>query len=287
MDYILLVISIAACLTATLQKNSFSKGKAKNTSDMHMFNLLGSTVCAVLFLLLALFSGGVSTYTVILGIIFGVVTAFSAVFSLQAFKKGPASYTNLLIMSSMILPALSGAVLFNEALSVTKIIGIVLMLIAITLSVLNKNEDKKASLGWLTLSLSAALCVGVVGILQKVHQSSPAKDELMWFLCIAFTVSASFSVLYVLLNRSSSVSIRLDRPTLLFTLGYGVAVMLNNAINLYLSGVMQSAIFFPTVNGANIVLLLIVSLVFLKERLRKLQWFGIAAGFIAIMLLCI
>ena len=142
------------------------------------------------FLLLALFSGGVSTYTVILGIIFGVVTAFSAVFSLQAYKKGPASYTNLLIMSSMILPALSGAVLFNEALSVTKIIGIVLMLIAITLSVLNKNEDKKASLGWLTLSLSAALCVGVVGILQKVHQSSPAKDELMWFLCIAFTTTS-------------------------------------------------------------------------------------------------
>ncbi|MBR3750845.1 MAG: EamA family transporter [Clostridia bacterium] len=288
MDYILLVVSIAAGLTATLQKNSFSKKKSGGNTDVHFFNLISSLVCAVLFLAVALLEGkGVSLFTAGLGVVFGTVTALGAFFGMKAYKNGPTSYTNLLIMSSMVIPALSGAVMFNETVGVSKIIGIILMLIAIALSVCNK-ADRRASLSWLALSLSAALFTGCVGVMQKVHQSSAARDELMWFLCIAFTVSSVVSLLYVVFNqRKTPLTVRSDGKMLGAIVLCGIAVMLNNAINLYLSGVMESIIFFPTVNGASIVLLLLVSLIFLKERVRPIQWVGIAAGFVAIILLCI
>lgn len=288
LEYILLTISIAACLTATLQKNSFSKNRAKNGADMHLFNLVSSVVCAVMFLIIALASGvGVSAYTAILGCAFGVVSAISAYCGLNAYKKGPASYTNLLIMSSMVIPALSGALFFNESIGVGKIIGVVLVLVAIGLSVCNK-ADKKASFSWLVVTLLAALFTGLIGVMQKIHQSSPSKHELMWFLCIAFAISAASSIVCLCLNKGlSRITVKTDGRLLLFMLGCGIAVLLNNAINLYLSGVMDSIIFYPTVNGANILLLLIASLVFLKEKIRPLQWVGIAAGFAAIILLCI
>ena len=288
LEYILLTISITACLTATLQKNSFSKNRAKNGTDMHLFNLVSSVVCAVMFLIIALASGvGVSAYTAILGCAFGVVSAISAYCGLNAYKKGPASYTNLLIMSSMVIPALSGALFFNESIGVGKIIGVVLVLVAIGLSVCNK-ADKKASFSWLVVTLLAALFTGLIGVMQKIHQSSPSKHELMWFLCIAFAISAASSIVCLCLNKGlSRITVKTDGRLLLFMLGCGIAVLLNNAINLYLSGVMDSIIFYPTVNGANILLLLIASLVFLKEKIRPLQWVGIAAGFAAIILLCI
>ena len=288
MDYILLVISIAACLTGTLLVNSYSKKNSKNLSDMHVFNLIKSVVCALMFLSIALPSGvGASIHTVVLGVVFGLVSAISSIFSQQAYKKGPVSYTNLLIMSSMVIPALSGVMFFGESISVGKIVGILLMLVAIVMSVCNK-EDKKASVAWLLCSLISALATGGVGILQKVHQSSPAKGELMWFLCIAFGVSAIISEIFVVANsKKTPITVVMDKKIILFIVACGVATMLNNVINLYLSGVMESIIFFPTVNGANILLLLVVSLVFLKERIRPLQWVGIVAGTSAIFLLCI
>ena len=66
----------------------------------------------------------------------------------------------------------------------------------------------------------------------------------------------------------------------------GISIALNNVINLYLSGVMPSIVFFPTVNGANLLLMLLALVVFFHERLDRLQWLGIAVGSAGIALLC-
>ena len=71
------------------------------------------------------------------------------------------------------------------------------------------------------------------------------------------------------------------------SLASGVAIAAANVINLYLSGVMPSIVFFPTVNGANLLLMLLISTVFLKEHLSRAKWIGIAVGCAAIALLCI
>ena len=72
----------------------------------------------------------------------------------------------------------------------------------------------------------------------------------------------------------------------LFAAG-GVGVALNNQINLYLSGVIPSAVFFPIVNGGGLILITLASLVFFKERLTGRQWIGLGLGIAATLLLCI
>jgi multidrug transporter EmrE-like cation transporter len=51
--------------------------------------------------------------------------------------------------------------------------------------------------------------------------------------------------------------------------------------------VVDSAIFFPIVNGGGLIMITILSLVFFKERLTKLQWVGMALGAAATLLLCL
>jgi multidrug transporter EmrE-like cation transporter len=67
----------------------------------------------------------------------------------------------------------------------------------------------------------------------------------------------------------------------------GVGVALNNQINLYLSGVVASAVFFPIVNGGGLILITAASVVLFREKLTARQWLGLALGIVATLLLCI
>ena len=60
---------------------------------------------------------------------------------------------------------------------------------------------------------------------------------------------------------------------------------MNNKLNLYLSGVIDSMLFFPLVNGGNIILATIMSFAVFHEKLSKRQWCGILVGMIAVLLL--
>lgn len=293
MQYVLLVISVAVTLGYNLLRNRFSKHNARNQTDFHSFNAVCSLFSAAALLIFALVSGAPApgAYTLLMGLAFGVLTALAALFNMRAFECGPASYTTLIITASMMIPALSGPLFFNEGISAPKLAGCALMLVSLALSVCEKGQNRKANLRWFLLCLAAMLCSGGIGIMQKLHQNSPHASELMYFLVTAFTVSTVYSaaalVFYKLRGQTPQISYSPRRPVVYMSLASGVAIAAANVINLYLSGVMPSIVFFPTVNGANLLLMLLISTVFLKERLSLAKWIGIAVGCAAIALLCI
>ena len=65
----------------------------------------------------------------------------------------------------------------------------------------------------------------------------------------------------------------------------GIGVAGNNALNLYLSGVTDTAIFFPIVNGVPLLCSLLVSFILFKEKLKKKQLWGLLVGIVAIVCL--
>ncbi len=294
MNYVLLVFSVLSTMVSGIINSSYGKKKAKNEADFQLFNLFSSIFCSVVILITAFLTSAElpSVYTVVLGLIFGVVTALGTLFSVKALGTGPVSYTTLITTSAMIIPALSGWIFFDENMEISKICGIVLMLISISLAVLNKEDSKrKTTLKWLVFALFAGAFSGLVGVFQKIHQSSQHKNELMFFLVIAFAVSSLYSAVMLLVSKSKqikpSVKISLKNQNIYMFALSGIAVSVPNMINLYLSGVMESIIFFPVVNGANLLLMLVVSLLLFKEKLTKIRWLGFFIGCIAIGILCV
>ena len=67
----------------------------------------------------------------------------------------------------------------------------------------------------------------------------------------------------------------------------GVCIAFNNVINLFLVGVMPSAVFFPVVNVGGLLLSILASLALFREKLSKKQWLGLAAGILAIAALAL
>ena len=66
----------------------------------------------------------------------------------------------------------------------------------------------------------------------------------------------------------------------------GICVAVNNKLNLFLSGVMDSAVFFPLVNGGGLVLTALAAVLLFRERLSRKQWVGVLVGIVAVIFLC-
>ena len=292
-NYFLLVISMLCALTASvIKKHSTEKFESKKLMRF-FFNAVVSLTCVISFLVL---SGipKISGFTLMLGLLFGTVTAIQQIFVLMAYENGPFSYTSVIVSLSTIIPALSGYFIWGESIVTVQIIGMVLMLCCFALSVDFSKSEKKASLSWFLYVFIAFITTGLIGVMQKWHQSSEYKAELDGFLIIAFLFSFVFSAVGTLIiyrtERGKSEEKKPLRDItaimLVFMAVCGICAAANNKMNLYLSGAMDSAIFFPIVNGGGMILSTLTSLLVFKEKFNVQKCIGIAIGVIAVVLLC-
>ncbi len=295
MHALLLIVSVLMnILSAGILRNDFCKKEIHGSADLHTFNALSSILSAVTLAVIALAGGSLcipSLYTLGLGVVFGVITALCAVLAMKALESGPLSYTNVIIACGMVIPSLSGMVFFGESISIGQYFGMALMLISIACAVDTSNKESGMSLRWLLLCLGSFLCSGSVGVMQKLHQSSPHRDELGIFLVIAFIVSAlfSFAAARISLNKGGKVTVLAAgrvRKLVIFSIVCGIGIALCNQINMYLAGVMEAVIFYPVVNGGFMLLNILAGVLLWHEKLSRRQWFGLIMGGAAIFLLC-
>ncbi|MGN1345239.1 MAG: EamA family transporter [Eubacteriales bacterium] len=292
---LLLTVSILMNLAAnSVLKNDFCKKEVKNNADLYAFNGLTSVMSVVTLTVLAVMMGSltsVSLYTVLLGLVFGLVTALAAVFNMKALECGPMSYTSVIISCSLVIPSFSGALLFHETIAPIQYIGVVFMLISF-LCAMDKRQDRAGvSLKWFLFCMISFVFNGAIGVMQKVHQSSAHREELAVFLLTAFLFSAVFSAVMIPVFRRREGRISVlekgkGKKFLIVGAVCGVFIAFCNQINMYLSGVMPSVLFFPVVNGGCMILTAFVGVLFLRERFSVKQWIGLVVGTAAIFLLC-
>lgn len=303
-NYLLLLTAICIhTLSCGILRNDFCKKNIKNNSDLQLFNATSSVVSVIVLIFISLAQHTLtvpSTYTVILSVGFGIVSAMFIILNMRALESGPLSYTNVIISCAMVIPSLAGLFMYKiiphwskETITFWQVIGIVLLILSFIFAV-DKKQEKKAgtSIKWFLLSLGAFLFKGSTGIIQKIHQTSPEKDELGTFLILSFAITALFSfILMIYYNKGQKLPITITKnPSLkkfiAFSLLCGTGIAFGNHINMYLSGVMDSIIFFPVSNGGSLLLITLAGLIIYKEKLSKKQYVGLALGAVAILLLC-
>jgi drug/metabolite transporter (DMT)-like permease len=261
--------------------NGVCKKDLKTTDHVHAFSSIFYAVCVVLFALVAL-GGGISWFTVILGLAFGVVTNLSAYYKMRALASGPMHVTLLVTTSSMIIPTMSG-VFFGESFSIPKLCVVALLIFFIYLS-LEKKGDSKINKRWLIFCLLAFIFQGSIGVLQKIHQSSVHKDETGAFLFVAFICSLLYSHIRA---KKNFKELNFTKKHLAFALICGICTFGMNFLNLRLSGLLPSQLFFPVVNGSAIILSSVMSVLLFKEKLTKKQIIGLCGGILSLIAICL
>ncbi|MBQ8410071.1 MAG: EamA family transporter [Clostridia bacterium] len=290
---ITLIISMAACLMGYILKKIYTNRSSGGMTGVYVYSALGCIVSAVVLVLW----GGVgsfSLFTCLLGVLFGLAISLMDIFMIKAFRLGPMSFTTVIVSFSTVLTALSGFFFFDESIGVLQLVGIVLMVGSFVFATEKKDDEKKGGFRWLLFSLLAFLCSGSIGFMQKIHQSSAYKEELNAFLVISFAVSFVFSAALALLSMKKESLPLIEKNgagkiywlLLVIMVISGVCVAANHKLNLALSGEIPSAVFFPIVNGGNLVLTTLSALVIFRERLTKKQWIGVILGVLSVLFLC-
>ena len=277
----LIATSISSIVLQNCLFNNACKTKLKTAKHINSFNMIVYSVRVLIFGLLLL-KEKLSVFTILLGLIFGVVTMLSNFYKMIALSNGPMHITLLITTSSMIIPTMSG-IFFGEVFSAAKLCMVFLLIVFIYLS-FQKSSETKINKKWIFYSALAFIFQGTVGVLQKIHQSSIHKTEVSGFLFVAFICAIVFCFIR---NRGFNQEIKLGKKTVFIGLICGGCSFGMNYINLKLSGLLPSQLFFPLVNGSVIILGSVMSACIFKEKLSKRQTVGLIGGIVSLIAICL
>ena len=276
-----IVMSISSMVLQNCLFNNICKKEMRTNNHIYLFNMIVYTVCICIFGV-SIINSKVSNYTVILGLLFGLVTALSNLYKMLALSVGPMHITLLITTSSMIIPTMSG-VFFGESFSIEKLI-LVFILIGFIYLTLDRTENINANKKWIIFCVFAFVFQGSIGVLQKIHQASMHKAEANGFLFVAFICSLIYSRI---MAKKSFNELKFTKKHIIIAIVCGICTYGMNFLNLKLSGLIPSQLFFPLVNGSAIVLSSLMSVVLFKEKLSKKQLIGLCGGILSLIGICI
>lgn len=280
----LLIITIVTSSLTGITKNMFTKSVSQSTLGTWFYVLFQSIACAVLIPILSGGFGTFSVYSMLTGILFGAVCCGQVITLLKALPLGPFSYSMVIVSLATLIPTLSGP-FFGETITLSQGFGIVLMVLCVVFSTDKKKEDdRKANAKWLVWCLVSTVLNGMIGVLQKVHQASPHKDELPVFLVSSFVFSAILCAVMVAVEHKRSPEkepVPFNGKGVLIPLLGGITLAFPHAINLHLAGIMPAAVMFPLVNICPLMLTTLIAATVFRERLSVRRWIGFAIGVVS------
>lgn len=241
---------------------------------------------AVALVLFGKISSGVVAYqTLIYAAIYAILLIFAQWFYTAALAKGNTALCSTVYSLGFILPTLSGAILWAESFSFLDLLGIMCAISAVIVSGLKSQAKEKATKSYYFIPLVIAmLASGGLGIVQKLQQKSAYAEQKSIFLLIAFTLAAVISLIFSLFAKKQGDP-PFRRGKLAVASCIGVCFGCCNLLNTTLAGLLDSAIFFPTLNIGVILLSMICGVIFFKERISKKEIVVLILGGVSILLL--
>lgn len=214
---------------------------------------------------------------------FAACFAAALIGSFLAIKHGPLSISSLIFQYSLLIPAFYGFFALGDPVKITLIVGIALL--AVSLFLVNKkdkNEPKKISFRWIVFLLIGFLGNGLCSTVQKIQQMHFAGQYKSEFMIVAMAICAVSLFGTALATERSTISVGIKKGWMWF-LFCGLA---NGGVNygiMLLTNRLPSSVMFPIVSAGSTVLTCLVSWLFYKERLTKIQTVGLILGILAIV----
>ena len=285
MPFLLLGLSVVL----STGRNLFSKKLSDIRFGTRAFFLCQSVLflCGAVSLVLfgRIMFGSIAPITFIYAIIYGLLLILAQWFYTVALAKGNTALCSTVYSLGFILPTLSGAIFWAELFSFLDLLGIMCAISAVIVSGLKSQAKEKATKSYYFIPLVIAmLASGGLGIVQKLQQKSAYAEQKSIFLLIAFTLAAVISLIFSLFAKKQG-----DPPfrhgKLVVASCVGLFFGCCNLLNTSLAGLLDSAIFFPTLNIGVILLSMICGVSFFKEKITKKEVSVLILGGVSILLL--
>lgn len=281
MNYLLLTVTAISLSAQSVFTKQYGK-KHKNTPIT--FTIMSALSTLAFFVVSSGFSLKFNVTTFIYAFAFAISYIAVLLGLTVALNFGPLSISSLIVNYSLIIPTLFGIAVLSEPVKVTMIIGFVFLVISLFAVNYTKKGGNKFSKKWVIAIIFAFVGNGMCSTVQKLQQLKTGgnyKSEFMIIgLAISFLVLLPIALCYEKQDVASSV-----KDGYYWAIGRGLANGTVNLIVMILGSRMPISLLFPVVSAGSTVLSSMISVFCYKERLSKLQFFGVAIGIVSIVFL--
>lgn len=278
--FIILCLCLLASSKVTLQ-GMFARKNIITFIDGIFFNGIIFFFAAFIFLTNAI---RCHTAVVAFGSVFGLLTMLFQLCYIKAMTCGSVSMTVLLVNLSMIIPVITSVAIFDENLTGTKILGLILTIIALTISI-DRNEKSENSKKWFLLSALSFLLNGGLAVTQQIFGKTVWKDESTAFVAWSYIIATILSLMiYLLLKfKGKNTTFKIKPSVLGIGLSIGVILGAFQLLNTKAIATIDGLLLFPFYNGGTLILSYFFSIFFLKDKLKIKQIISIIIGIFAII----
>ena len=116
----------------------------------------------------------------------------------------------MIVNLNMILPVTFSFFYFNEKITVTKIIGVFLCLLALFLNM--KRDNKKVSAKWIVYVFLAFFSTGAgISITQKIFARSQYSSQVEQFVCLGYITAFLITFVLVMFQKFGGIKFQTYR----------------------------------------------------------------------------
>lgn len=217
-------------------------------------------------------------FSLILGIITGVLYLVGFLLYQMSIKNCGASLSGMFSKMGIIIPMLISIIIWREYPSAVKWIGIILMISSIVIVNINIGSNSKSHFRWSLLLM--LIVTGFSDLSNKLIQKyafAEYKSHLLFFIFItALIICAGLCI-----KNSSS---KFNFKSALFGVLIGVPNILTTFFIIEALMGIQATIVYPAFSAGTIVLIMLLSFILFKEKLRKQELIAIFITLIGIIL---
>lgn len=284
------LLPILATFKVTVQ-GYFSKDRIKTMADSIKFNGFMFLFSAIALIILTVRELP-STQTIIYALTLSVLTVCAQCFYMLAFKTGAVSLSTTIFNFNIVIPILFTIIFRGEKISVFKIIGFVLVAVALLLMPSNdKDESSKkgirTSKKWFFIIIIATVSVGLSSLVQNIFAKSQVSDEAEVFTALNYVFSSvfCFALLPILKIKVKEPLYKSDLKINVGLILIGLVLGVYNLCNVLAQAIIPATVYFPTICGLQIFTAVITSSIMFKERPSLKQLLGIIATILAVVVI--
>ena len=303
--YIMILIAVVLLAVQFASNRAYSIRQGSSAKASLTFTTLVGFTCAVVMFLIAVISGEgfvITPYSLGMGAIVAALCCSYTFIGFKIMALGSLSvYTMFLMLGGMMLPYLYGVFMLDEAVSIWRIIGFILLALSLVFPVVAREKAGKSSVIFIVLCLAVFCLNGCVSITSKVHQINEvyAKSGSASFSFITNSINAVMSAvgLAILNAREKKQQTQKDGSAAAAekqktSVGVIALIVLINAVAGGVSYVLQlvsaahvaASALYPMITGGSVVLSALAGLVCFKEKPDRISLIGLILSFAATFL---
>ena len=297
MGYLFLFISVISGSV----KGFFAKKISDKTPGIEgaiLTNFIRMIFCIPIGLIFILIDGSISDLAVsgdvlLIAAFTGITTGIFIVSWLLAVKQSAFTAVDTFIALGILVPIFLSSLVYQESVSASQIIGLILLIGAVMImSAYNNQIKEKLSLPALILLLLVSLSNGLTDFAYKIFSysatSTPASVFNFYiYLFSAATLICAFALIRLKQgeqkNEENSATNLIDRKKALYIFIMAIFLFSNSYFKTLATNRLSAVEVYPLMQGTAIILTLAMSCIFFKEKIKPLCILGLALLFTSLL----